>query len=110
MKNRLSYYSVVLLAGLAVTSVLVFAVDPFSSSPNGASAATQSSTVSTSGSPAVTNGTSPLSPGQGSLNGGNPYGDHGYGDRDGGRLGSGVHQDGPSITTTTTATIYSQNE
>ena len=119
MRSKLSYYSVALLVGLAVVSVLVLAMNPFNSQPTGATALTQGSSSasannpSSGGSPLISNSTSPLAPGNGLGRGaqqGGFDGDHdGNGGHDGGYFGSGGFSGGGSVTTTTSS-IYSQNE
>ena len=45
MRNRLTYYSVALLAGLVVVSAFVLALNPFNGTPASASPATQTVTT-----------------------------------------------------------------
>ena len=50
MRSKLSYYSVLLLAGLAMVSALVIAMNPFNSVPASASPASQSVATSSAAS------------------------------------------------------------
>ncbi len=112
MRSKLSYYSVALLVGLAVVSALVLTMNPFNGAPASASPAAQTRSATTS---SVANASSPLTPnspaGSPPAIGGSGNGPYPGGDFD----GDNNHWDGfPGIgsntTTTTTATIYSQDE
>lgn len=109
LRSRLSYYSVAMLAGLAVVSALVLVVNPFGPSAN-ASPGTHGAATSTSQTTAAL--------GSGPFSGGNttgaapPLGEgHGWEhnhDNDGGFRG--VIPPGNYTSTTTTSSIYAQNE
>ena len=103
MRNKLSYYSVLLLVGLAVVSAVLFTMNPFnggpaSATPPGRSAATTSaSSVPATSTPAGNGISSGLQPG-GTFDGVH----HHHSD--------GLPGDDGNTTTTTTANVYSQNE
>ena len=100
MRNRLSYYSLALLMGLALTSAAILVANPFGGSPASASPAGQASA------PALqANATAPSI---------SPFGStHLGGDSDGGREHegwSGLGDLGTNGTVTTTTSIYSRDE
>jgi len=115
VRNKLSFYSVLLLVGLAVASGLIFFNNPFNGAP--ASAAPGAQTVANTGLPSqsststATSSTalapSPVASGFGgsSQSGGTSGGHHHHSDSAG---GGGVT--GNSTVTTTTSSIYSINE
>ncbi len=117
MRNRLSYYSVLLLVGLAVVSALLFTMNPFNGAPASASPAAQSVSTSSSvsgNSPLISNGPGTTTPGgngfgSGFQPGGTTGGHHHHSDDNPGAVGAGGN-DTATTTTTTTGTIYSQNE
>ncbi|MGH9919950.1 MAG: hypothetical protein ACRD6W_13935 [Nitrososphaerales archaeon] len=117
MRNKLSYYSLVLLVGLAVTSAFILVMNPFSGAPARASPATQSTptqSVANQNSPAVSNGTTPSAQGgNGFDNGVQPGGtsDGGHHHHAAGSFGfGGIAGNGSATTTTTANSVYSQNE
>ncbi len=112
MQSRLSYYSVILLVGLAITSGLVLAMNPFNNPPASASAPTQgaapaggavatNSTTSTSA-PGINGLGGVLQPGEGIA------GEHHHHDSDSPGAVAGLGNS--TVTTTTSGPIYSQNE
>lgn len=113
MHNKLSYYSLALLVGLAVFSVLILAINPFGGGPASASPAAQASASTSQGIP----GGSAASSGATSSHAGNspssalhPGGSYhsGHGHRGSGYI-SGVIA-GNATATTTTNSVYSQND
>jgi len=105
MRSKLSYYSVLLLAGLAIVSVFVFAMNPFNGAPASASPAT--SAASGNSLPA-SNGAPALAP-AGNASGLQPAGSFGgehHHHRDEGFGSGGVTG---NSTTTATVAVYSQN-
>jgi hypothetical protein len=117
MRNKLSYYSVLLLVGLAAVSVLVFTMNPFNSAPASASPATQGVTASTSsaavGGPVAGNGSTSALPGNGLgglQSGGTTTSGHHHHRSDGFYGASGSAGNSTYTATTTAASIYSQNE
>jgi hypothetical protein len=114
MRSRLSYYSVLLLVGLAVTSGLILVMNPFNSPPASALATTQGAAlaggaIATNSTVSRTTSTSPGS-GLGSIlqPGGVLAGEHNHHDSDFSGEGAGVGNS--TITTTTTTPVYSQHE
>jgi hypothetical protein len=116
MRSRLSYYSVLLLVGLAVVSALVFVINPFNGAPASASPAARSTaTSSTAGgiSTPASNGPVISTPagngvGNGLQPGGSFDGDHHH-HSDG--LPGGERDAGNSTTSTTsTGAVYSIDE
>ncbi|HVB95189.1 MAG TPA: hypothetical protein VND41_01125 [Nitrososphaerales archaeon] len=111
MRSRLSYYSVFLLVGLAVVSAFVFVMNPFNGAPASASPAAQSvsattSSVATGNSPLIPNGPTTSGPaGSGPQSGGTLEGGHDHHSDDFPGIGSNS-----TTRTTTTGTIYSQDE
>lgn len=116
MRSKLSYYSVLLLIGLAIASGLILVINPFNGAPASASPGAQ--TVGTTGA-ATTNSTSAATSstagapfqtrgafGDGSENGGTFDGDHGQNSQYPGLGGAS----GNSTVTTTTSVIYSVDE
>jgi len=121
MRNKLSYYSVILLVGLAMASALIFVSNPFNGAPataspgaqapetrNPSSASTNSTSTGTSSSVAAP---VPIANGFGddSHSGGTVDGDHDH-HSDFPGLG-GSTGNGPNTTSTTTSThiTYSQD-
>jgi hypothetical protein len=113
MRSRLSYYSVLLLVGLAITSGLVLVMNPFNSAPANASAPTQG--ASPAGGVVATNSTAPNSvptpagDGSGSAPqpGGILAGEHHHHDYDSPGEGAGLGNS--TVTITTSSSVYSQN-
>ena len=116
MRSRLSYYSVVLLVGLAILSGLIFVINPFNGAPASASPATQGATAggeanATSSSVSTTTFISTQGGngfGSGLQSGGTSGGEHHH-HSDFPGLG-GVTRNGTITTTTTTGVIHSQGE
>jgi len=113
MRSRLSYYSVILLVGLAVVSALLFTMNPFNGAPASASPAAQTvATSSVAGGSGPSVASSPATPtpaGNGLQPGGSFDGVHDH-HSDGNPGGDGAAGNGTATTTTTTGTIYSQDE
>lgn len=95
MRNRLSYYSILLLVGLALVSAVVLIANPFDGAARASASAATTTATSTSafGLPPVQVGGSPGTAGS--------HHDHG-----------GFFYDGPggNATSTTAITVPSQNE
>jgi hypothetical protein len=118
LRNRLSYYSVLLLVGLAVVSALLFTMNPFNGPPASASPAQRGASVTTSSSvggngPLISNSPSATAPGGNGFGfglqpGGTSGGHHHHSDGLPGIAGTGGNA--TATTTTTTGTIYSQDE
>jgi hypothetical protein len=117
MRSRLSYYSVVLLVGLAIVSALVFAMNPFNGAPASASPAARSvassSAASASSSPASNSPGISTPAGNGIVNstqpGGSFDGVHHHHDSDGFPGAEGAAGNG-TTSTTSTGTVYSVDE
>lgn len=116
MRNKLSYYSVILLVGLAVASGLILIANPFngapaSASPSAPTAAHVGTTATSTNSTSTVTSTAVPAPvpivngfGDDSQPGGTADGDHHHSDYPG--LGGLT---GNSTTTTSTSVYYSQN-
>lgn len=118
MRSRLSYYSLILLVGLGIVSALVLTMNPFNGAPASASPAPQGTTVTTSssvggGSPLISNSPATSPPagngfGSGLQPGGTSGGHHHHSDDSPGTVGATGN--GTATITTTTGTVYSQDE
>lgn len=121
MHNKLTFYSVLLLVGLAVASGLIFVNNPFSGTPASASPGAQS-VITTSATTAVSTSTAtstatsstatapvPVANGFGddAQHGGTSSGDHDYHSDFG---PGGATGNSTVTTTTTTSIIYSRND
>ncbi len=111
MRNRLSYYSVALLLGLAVVSAFLLAVNPFGGAPASASAGTPSLASVNAGGPPASNATgssaqSGIVGGIAGQPGGAFEGEH----HDHGSFGGQGVWIGNGTVTTSTSSIYSDNE
>jgi hypothetical protein len=115
MRSKLSYYSVLLLVGLAITSGLILVMNPFNSPPASASAPAQGSapagatTATTSTVSSTISASTAPGGGFGSIvqPGGALAGEHHHHHSDSSGEGAGA---GNSTVTTTTAPVYSQDE
>jgi hypothetical protein len=112
MRSKLSYYSVLLLAGLVAGSALLIAINPFNGTPaSAAPGVATSSTSSQAGQPSGSGFAPPSQPGGVGSQPEGTFGSHHHGDDDGGYSG-GPPTGNNTVTTTTTsaASIYSQDE
>jgi len=111
MRSRLSYYSILLLVGLAVGSVLMISINPFNGAPASASPGSAVTTSSQTAQPPLSN----VAPsGQSGGAGSQPQGTLGSHHHDDGGYFDGAQPGSSAATTTTTTTsaasIYSQDE
>jgi hypothetical protein len=120
MRNRLSYYSVLLLAGLAIFSATVFIMNPFNNGtaapPTIQAAATTTSSPSANTPPSSSSATLSIQDGNG-VGGGAPSGGGGtsvglHHDQDGYSHGEFGGDNGTvtTITTSTAHSVYSQDQ
>ena len=100
MRSKLSYYSIALLIGLAITSGFLLVVNPFNPAPATASSYPHGS-VQTSTATTVTSSSSPSPPGS-IFPGGSVVGHHADDEPPGTSSGN--------RTTTTTASVHSSDE
>jgi hypothetical protein len=112
MRSRLSYYSVLLLVGLAIISGLIFVMNPFNGAPASASPATQ--TITTGGAVATNSTvsststtTAPALGGSGLQPGGTLAGVHHHYENESPGLDDGAGNS--TISTTTASPIHSQH-
>jgi hypothetical protein len=120
VRNKLSYYSVILLVGLGIVSALVLTMNPFNGAPASASPPTHNVSATTSNASGIpgasglptSNSPSAAPPAGGGFDDGSQPGaaawggHHHHSDDSPGTVFGG----GNSTVTTSTASIYSQDE